>query len=68
MDSLACGSLRIEDGKIIEDYRKDVVNIEEFNDEVIIELCRLFEDNSDVIIDYMMEKGKLKEMEKNEKG
>ncbi len=55
MDSLACGSLRIEDGKIIEDYRKDVVNIEEFNDEVIIELCRLFEDNSDAIIDWWMD-------------
>ena len=33
-----------------------------------MELCRTFENNSDVIIDYMMEKGKLKEMEKNEKG
>ena len=55
MDSLACGSLRREDGKIIEDYRKDIVNIEEFNDEVIIELCRLFEDNSDAIIDWWMD-------------
>ena len=55
MDSLACDSLRIEDGKIIEDYRKDVANIEEFNDEEIIELCGMFEDNSDVIIDWWMD-------------
>ena len=55
MDSLACGSLRIEDGKIIEDYRKDVANIEEFNGEEIIELCGMFEDNSDAIIAWWMD-------------
>ena len=55
MDSLACGSLRIEDGKIIGDYRKDVANIEEFNGEEIIELCGMFEDNSDAIIAWWMD-------------
>ena len=54
MASLARGSIRIENGKIIEDYSKDAANIEDFNDEEIIELCRLFEDNSDVIIDWWM--------------
>lgn len=54
MASLARGSIRIEDGKIIEDYSRDVADIEDFNDEEIIELCRLFEDNSDVIIDWWM--------------
>lgn len=55
MASLARGSIRIENGKIIEDYSKDAANIEDFNDEEIIELCRLFEDNSDVIIDWWMD-------------
>ena len=55
MASLARGSIRIENGKIIEDYSKDAANIEDFNDEEIIELCGLFEDNSDVIIDWWMD-------------
>lgn len=44
------------------------IYLSDFSDEELMELCRAFENNSDVIIDYMMEKGKLKEMGKNEKG
>lgn len=40
------------------------IYLSDFSDEELMELCRAFENNSDVIIDYMMEKGKLKEMEK----
>ena len=38
MASLARGSIRIEDGKIIEDYSRDVADIEDFNDEEIIDI------------------------------
>lgn len=66
---LGKGKLKIEDGEIIEDKEAgERIYLSDFSDEELMELCRTFENNSDVIIDYMMEKGKLKEMEKNEKG
>ena len=66
---LGKGKLKIEDGEIIEDKEAgEGIYLSDFSDEELMELCRTFENNSDVIIDYMMEKGKLKEMEKNEKG
>ena len=61
--------IRIENGEMIEDKEAgEGIYLSDFSDEELMELCRTFENNSDVIIDYMMEKGKLKEMEKNEKG
>ena len=66
---LGKGKLKIENGEMIEDKEAgEGIYLSDFSDEELMELCRMFEDNSDVIIDYMMEKGKLKEMEKNEKG
>lgn len=63
------GKLKIENGEMIEDKEAgEGIYLSDFSDEELMELCRAFENNSDVIIDYMMEKGKLKEMEKNEKG
>ena len=66
---LGKGKLKIENGEMIEDKEAgEGIYLSDFSDEELMELCRTFENNSDVIIDYMMEKGKLKEMEKNEKG
>ena len=66
---LGKGKLKIENGEMIEDKEAgEGIYLSDFSDEELMELCRMFEDNSDVIIDYMMEKGKLKEMEKNETG
>ena len=66
---LGKGKLKIENGEMIEDKEAgEGIYLSDFSDEELMELCRAFENNSDVIIDYMMEKGKLKEMEKNEKG
>ena len=66
---LGKGKLKIENGEMIEDKEAgEGIYLSDFSDEELMELCRMFEDNRDVIIDYMMEKGKLKEMEKNEKG
>ena len=66
---LGKGKLKIENGEMIEDKEAgEGIYLSDFSDEELMELCRMFEGNSDVIIDYMMEKGKLKEMEKNEKG
>ena len=65
---LGKGKLKIENGEMIEDKEAgEGIYLSDFSDEELMELCRTFENNSDVIIDYMMEKGKLKEMEKNEK-
>ena len=66
---LGKGKLKIENGEMIEDKEAgEGIYLSDFSGEELMELCRTFENNSDVIIDYMMEKGKLKEMEKNEKG
>ena len=66
---LGKGKLKIENGEMIEDKEAgEGIYLSDFSDEELMELCRAFENNSDVIIDYMMEKGKLKEMGKNEKG
>ena len=65
---LGKGKLKIENGEMIEDKEAgEGIYLSDFSDEELMELCRMFEDNSDVIIDYMMEKGKLKEMEKKER-
>ena len=67
--SLRVGRVEDEITEIIEDKEAgEGIYLSDFSDEELMELCRTFENNSDVIIDYMMEKGKLKEMEKNEKG
>lgn len=53
---LGKGKLKIENGEMIEDKEAgEGIYLSDFSDEELMELCRMFEDNSDAIIDWWMD-------------